>query len=838
MNLALLDFQQEYVADLLVKLSKAKKHVADRELEAVLLAAPTGSGKTIMLAATIEQVLFGADGFSPEPDAVFLWLSDQPELNEQSRARLLSATSMLREHQLVTVQPEFDQEQFEGGKVYFLNTQKLGKDKGLTTKSDSRTFTIWETVQNTAEHLRDRFYVVIDEAHRGMGRVTAADTEARTTIVQKFLLGNPGTPMKAVPLIIGISATPQRFENLMDQQHNDRHLYKVVVDVMKVRESGLLKDMLKVFVPEDGDQDQPTDWTLLRSAGERWATLRAAWRTYCESQNLPVVEPVLVIQVEDGTGSTVTKTSLATAVQTLEEAVGTISSEELAHCFQEDKDITAGVHKIRHLAPSKVSGDPTVKFVFFKMALTTGWDCPRAEVMMSFRRAVDATLIAQLVGRMVRTPLARRIEENELLNEVHLYLPHYDEAGLQTVLTKLSTDADNVPATNVVLGSKTVDLTVPEALSPVLAKLKTLPNYKLVGGIKKPDFNLLFRMGSLLALDGLDLPARNEAVKTVLDTLTAQRDSLQASSVAFQEQMAGLGTVSLKPLQVDQLTYDVSEGTLETVNVAAQNIEDLYAAAKRRLGPELANPYLNAHYNEEDPNHTKLELYLLLQRKDVWRALEAASRTKLNELRKRNAGAIQVLESSKKQRYDELAMRSRQPEVVSLALPTTISLPKPAQSETYAKHLYVDKDSIFKADLGGWEAKVLKSELAGCVAWLRNVPRKPWALAYPYPWEGKQLPGYPDFLVVREAGPGQYLVDILEPHTSSLSDSWAKALGLAQFAEKHGGDFGRILLQQVDGSSIRELDFQDIDTRVQALQLTSSDGLAALYNMHAVAREV
>ena len=46
--------------------------------------------------------------------------------------------------------------------------------------------------------------------------------------------------------------------------------------------------------------------------------------------------------------------------------------------------------------------------------------------MMSFRKAIDATLIAQLVGRMVRTPLARRVSSNEFLNRVSLYLPHFD----------------------------------------------------------------------------------------------------------------------------------------------------------------------------------------------------------------------------------------------------------------------------------------------------------------------------------------------------------------------------------------------------------------------------
>jgi len=56
---------------------------------------------------------------------------------------------------------------------------------------------------------------------------------------------------------------------------------------------------------------------------------------------------------------------------------------------------------------------------------------------MSFRRAADHTLIAQLVGRMVRTPLARRVEDNEFLGSVALFLPHYDEAGLKAIVERL-----------------------------------------------------------------------------------------------------------------------------------------------------------------------------------------------------------------------------------------------------------------------------------------------------------------------------------------------------------------------------------------------------------------
>ena len=64
--------------------------------------------------------------------------------------------------------------------------------------------------------------------------------------------------------------------------------------------------------------------------------------------------------------------------------------------------------RLRKIDASKIQDDPDLRVVFFKTALTTGWDCPRAEVMMSFRKAVDGTMIAQLVGRVVRTPLSAR----------------------------------------------------------------------------------------------------------------------------------------------------------------------------------------------------------------------------------------------------------------------------------------------------------------------------------------------------------------------------------------------------------------------------------------------
>ena len=50
--------------------------------------APTGAGKTIILASLIESIYFGDEEYPDQPDAIFVWLSDSPELNEQSRSKI------------------------------------------------------------------------------------------------------------------------------------------------------------------------------------------------------------------------------------------------------------------------------------------------------------------------------------------------------------------------------------------------------------------------------------------------------------------------------------------------------------------------------------------------------------------------------------------------------------------------------------------------------------------------------------------------------------------------------------------------------------------------------
>ena len=184
----LFDFQVDALAKLRARLAAARPFASSSDPQAISFSAPTGSGKTIVMTALFENIFFGEAQFEPQPEAAILWISDMPELNAQTRMKIESKSDRIRPRQLVTIDATFDAETLSGGHIYFMNTQKLGSEKLLTRKGDGRQFTIWETLTNTANSALGRFYIVIDEAHRGM-RSDQALRKAQT-ILQRFLLGN------------------------------------------------------------------------------------------------------------------------------------------------------------------------------------------------------------------------------------------------------------------------------------------------------------------------------------------------------------------------------------------------------------------------------------------------------------------------------------------------------------------------------------------------------------------------------------------------------------------------------------------------------------------------
>jgi type III restriction enzyme len=153
--------------------------------------------------------------------------------------------------------------------------------------------------------------------------------------------------------------------------------------------------------------------------------------------------------------------------------------------------------------------------------------------------------------------------------------------------------------------------------------------------------------------------------------------------------------------------------------------------------------------------------------------------------------------------------------------------------------MFVDENGTFETNLNSWEDGLIREELDnGIVCWLRTVDRKKWALEIPYKADGVYSPMYPDLIVVRTDAHG-YVFDILEPHDDSRKDNCPKAVGLAEFAEKHWDKFGRIqLIRKKNGADGKEhfyrLDLSKLEIRNKVRAITSNGELDHIFDDDAV----
>lgn len=834
MNLELKGFQDIAKAELLTHVRAARQD-APKFDQAVLLSAPTGAGKTVIATAVIEGLLIGDDEAEGYPDTTILWLTDQPELNEQTKRRMRLASSMLDDSRLVTIETTFQDSALKPGRVYFLNTQKLGKNSTLVNRGDGGP-SIWQVLRESIVARPQDFLVIIDEAHRGMTE-TVKDRELAQSIVQKFIKGSDADDLPPVPMIFGISATPRRFLAMVAGKRNLRPQVEVLAE--DVRASGLLKQTLLVYHPA---KHEPSDYTLLRAAAERANNYREAWEDYgARTQSTEEVEPLLVVQVENAPKSQragVTQTDLALALSVIEETLGQLDETAMAHCFQEELATPVGDGRVlRHIQASDIQDDPALRVVFFKTALTTGWDCPRAEVIMSFRKAVDHTNIAQLVGRMVRTPLARTIEDDEFLNTVSLYLPHYDKAGLDKVLGRLQQDdPEYIPPIDVQPGNERVRLNRDPSKSDCFKALAGLPTYDVVRVRTTSNLRRAVKLARLLDQDTVTTGGLDEILKHLVDILESARAELEQADW-WSNVVKDAGTIDLRTVEWALGLGAVSEHQ-SLVPITQKNVDDLFAAAGRRLGEGVHKAYWRRR-SEEDKSErivhriAKLEIFALSQHAETTDRLEEYAKSAIAEMQAEHGAAIEALPPDRKEGYRQVRLTAK--DLQSRPLGIFEHIEGDATGTEWKDHLYVSDDGTFRYKFrSSWEPMVLEEARSekGFVGWLRVVDRKDWALAIPYRMGSEIKPLYPDFLVFRK-GKGRVVVDLIDPHDPTRDDWLPKVKGLAEYAAKHWAAFGRIEASFVDKKVIHRLDLRVEQNRVAAMKAEGPNGLRALFTAKA-----
>lgn len=823
MRYTLKDYQADAVDKVLGNLTRAHDmYTRYGDASQFSLSAATGAGKTVMAAAVIEALFFGSDefDFTPDPTAVVLWFSDDPSLNEQSRARIHSASSELGNRMRV-IEPPFTEISLKPGHLYFLNTQKLSKNSLLVRADraedtgeelfpktpDMLQTSIYDVLANTINDENLTLYMVLDEAHRGMQHV-----KDRTTIVQRLINGHGFTP--PVPIVLGISATVDRFEEAMKGVSNRIALPSVEVDSALVQASGLLKDDIVLSIPSESGT---FDTVLLTRAVNKLRTSTKAWHDYAEAQgDSDPVKPLLVVQM----GDKPTEEDLSRTLTTIFKAWPELPENCVANVFGEHQDLRIAGYSVPYIEPQHVQDQTWCRILLAKTAISTGWDCPRAEVLVSFRSATDPTHITQLLGRMIRTPLARRIPGNELLNSVDCLLPFFNRDTAKSVAEMLMSgatgkDSDTGGGEGRRVLFDPVDLAVnPKISKEVWDKFATLPTFTIPRGRVKP-VKRLTALAAMLAKDQIRDNPVTEAEKLLCSALDGR-------VVQYKEKVAK-ARQDVETMSGEELRRKVGGGSWTShsfdVAVDLRALDDSYRTAARVLSPALAGVYVQ-HLAPEGDDDALLEAQITVSAIGLVPEIVEAIKDEADKITRDWLADTRVerknLTDEQQSEYDRIEGMSLTPERISLAVP------EKAQAETRERgadgfekdlptsstHLLTADDGTYPLDLNEWEQQVLATEESrtGFVGWYRNPDRavkESLAIAYEDNHSWKAL--RPDFLFFTET-PNGIAVDLVDPHGTHLSDALPKLRGLAQFAETYGDEFRRIESVAEAGGKLRVLD--------------------------------
>lgn len=853
MKFTLKDYQEEAVRDVLDRLKKARRRWHDDgDRHAFSLTAATGAGKTVMAAAVFEALFYGNDDYNFEADqgAVVIWFSDDPSLNVQSMWRLHEASDKLTVSDLVTIENTFSRDSLEAGKIYFLNTQKLGKnsllvrghdpggdgsaedDTQLKIMPDLRSFTIWDIIQNTIEDPSLTLYLVLDEAHRGMKE----SADAKPTIVKQLINGTGSVP--GVPIVWGISATVERFNKAMEGAKGRDTLSNVVVDAKKVQDSGLLKDTIILDVPgEIGDFST----VLVRRGTDKLKELSEAWANYAAQQgDAEAVVPLMVLQVQN----TPDRNDIGEALKTVFERWPDLQPAHVANVFGEHKTETFGSYSVPYIEPQRVQESKEVRILIAKDAISTGWDCPRAEVMVSFRAATDRTHITQLLGRMVRTPLARRIPGNQRLNSVDCLLPKFDKKSVQEVVASLMSGGeagDGVPIRRVLINPEEMKPN-PDVPDEVWTKLLALPS-QAKGNRESRPVKRLTLLAHELAADDLFPNAGKKAHYELHKVLDSSRVQFAAQIESKRKAVLTVdGKTVTGDLKTKAMTFD---DFWEASDYAV--IEDAYKRAARIISPDVATSYsehLASGADDEDYEDALMEAHTIVAALGlvpaVAQVLDVRAEQLANEWLTEHKQAIKALSDDRQEVYRQIQEMSPQPLDVDLARPNVWIQPTTARETNgtefdlprFPQHLLCGGDKLFPVYFeSSWEEKVLSAEMdrPGFVAWYRNPGRASQdSLGVTYEEDGEAKIVRPDFIFFSMLDDGSVAADIIDPHSMHFSDALPKLRGLASYAYQHAGMYRRVEAVANVGSMYRVLDLTNpdvqkaIETAESAWQLFSS----------------
>ena len=379
-------YQQKYVRELVDMTIDLLRLTGHRKT--LIFKAPTGSGKTVMASQMLADLTeeLQSRGDSPYQQVAFIWIAPN-KLHQQSYFKMknyFTETRLLKP----VMYDEIDQSEgvIKAGEILFVNWESINKEKNVMVRDSEQNASLYEITRRTQEEAGLPIVVVIDEEHLFWSK--SADKSAK--VLQRI---NPKVEIR-------ISATPKT---------NSDH--KVTVSREEVVGEEMIKKqvVLNPDITKGYNDENELNIHLIQCALQKRKLLAEAYKR--EGTN---INPLLLIQLPNDTSESMSSEDLAIAdqVKTYLREVKDITTDnkKLAVWLSGEKENLEGLEE----------QDNMTEVLLFKQAIALGWDCPRAAVLLIFRKLQSNQFTIQTVGRILRMP-EQKFYKNDLLNVGYVY---------------------------------------------------------------------------------------------------------------------------------------------------------------------------------------------------------------------------------------------------------------------------------------------------------------------------------------------------------------------------------------------------------------------------------
>ena len=380
-----IEYQQKAVKELVDKTIDLLTYSGNRHT--LVFKAPTGSGKTVMTSDMLLRLNAELRDRTDVPckEVAYIWIAPN-KLHEQSYFKMRSFFTEGQElHPVFYDDLDHSAEGYiHPGEILFVNWESINKDNAVMVRDTEQGASLYDLTRRTQEEQNIPIIVIIDEEHMFASKLANKTEEVLKNI-------NPKVEIR-------ISATPETRGELQVSVPRE-----AVVREGMIKQGVVLNPALQ-FNDPNGSLNQH----LVHLALKKREELAEAYRKIGVNIN-----PLLLIQLpNDKDKMDKDDESIKEEVMQYLDTIKNIntSNGKLAVWLSNEKENLDGIER----------PDNITEVLLFKQAIALGWDCPRAAVLLIFRKIESFTFTAQTVGRILRMP-EQHFYEDDRLNWGYVY---------------------------------------------------------------------------------------------------------------------------------------------------------------------------------------------------------------------------------------------------------------------------------------------------------------------------------------------------------------------------------------------------------------------------------